>query len=69
MASRIKEENLNVEHQVVKGDPVKQILRLAGEIKPDLIVMGTDGQTGWLRWFKSSVTEQALVNRPALFWL
>ena len=58
------ETGLKVEHRVVEGDPVKQILAVAAETKCDLIVMGTRGVTGLSRWFTSSVTEQIVRNAP-----
>lgn len=58
------EAGLTVEHRVVEGDPVKQILATAAETTCDLIVMGTRGVTGLSRWFTSSVTEQIVRNAP-----
>lgn len=58
------EKDLDVEHRVVEGDPVKQILSMATETDCDLIVMGTRGITGLSRWFTSSVTEAIVRDAP-----
>jgi len=41
----------------VKGAPVDEILRLAAEIRPEFIVMGTHGRTGLGRVLMGSVAE------------
>src|SRR5262249_55818475 len=38
-----------VDHRLVQGDAATEILQVAGEIKCDLIVMGTHGRTGLSR--------------------
>ena len=46
------------------GDPVTDILRVAGEIPCDLIVMGTHGRTGLARLLMGSVAEQIVRKAP-----
>jgi nucleotide-binding universal stress UspA family protein len=46
-----------IEHRLEYGDPVSVILRVAQEIDPDLIVMGTHGRTGLRRLLMGSVAE------------
>src|SRR5436305_649865 len=58
------EAGLNVEHRVVEGDPVKQILGVAQETGCDLLVMGTRGVTGLSRWFTTSVAEEVVRQAP-----
>jgi nucleotide-binding universal stress UspA family protein len=58
------EVGLNVEHRVVEGDPVKQILGVAQETQCDLLVMGTRGRTGLSRWFTTSVAEEVVRQAP-----
>jgi nucleotide-binding universal stress UspA family protein len=53
-----------VEHQLAEGDACTEILRVAGETKSDLIVMGTHGRTGLSRLVIGSVAEQ-VVRRAA----
>lgn len=45
---------------VVNGDPAGEILRVADEIKPDLIVMATHGRTGLSHFFLGSVAERVV---------
>lgn len=45
---------------VVKGDPVREILRRADEMPADLLVMGTHGRSGFEALFLGSVTEKVL---------
>jgi len=45
---------------VVEGDPARTIVEQAGEIRADLVVMGTHGRSGFERWVLGSVTEKVL---------
>ncbi len=49
-----------VERRLEVGDPAAAILRVAGELEADLIVMGTHGRTGLDRLLMGSVAEQVL---------
>jgi nucleotide-binding universal stress UspA family protein len=51
---------VHVEHRLEEGDPVGEILRVAGEIRCDLIVMGTHGRRGLSRLLMGSVAEQVV---------
>jgi nucleotide-binding universal stress UspA family protein len=53
-----------VEHRLVEGDAATEILRLAGDSKCDLIVMGTHGRTGLGRLLMGSVAEQVVRKAP-----
>lgn len=53
-----------VEYLLTEGSPVEEILRIAREKACDLIVMGTQGRTGFRRWILGSVTEQVLRQAP-----
>jgi nucleotide-binding universal stress UspA family protein len=48
------------ELRVVEGMPVDGVLRVAREVKADLIVMGTHGRSGVNRWMLGSVAERVL---------
>ena len=61
---REQEAEINVEHRIEEGDPVKQIVRVAEEIHCDLIVMGSHGRSGWFRWFTSSVIGEVIRKAP-----
>jgi nucleotide-binding universal stress UspA family protein len=52
------EQGLQVEHRVVEGHAVHEILRVARDLHADLIVMGTHGHRGVLHWFSSNITDQ-----------
>jgi nucleotide-binding universal stress UspA family protein len=54
---RPEDPKVHVEHLLVEGDPVAQILRGATETNCDLIVMGTHGRTGLSRLLMGSVAE------------
>jgi nucleotide-binding universal stress UspA family protein len=60
----IPDQQIRAERRLEEGDPVAQILRVAGETGCDLIVMGTHGRTGLGRLLMGSVAEQ--VVRKAL---
>jgi nucleotide-binding universal stress UspA family protein/quercetin dioxygenase-like cupin family protein len=52
--------SVRVEHRVAEGIASKEILRMAQELKCDLIVMGTHGRTGLDRLLTGSVAEEVL---------
>ncbi len=59
---RIRE--VRIECKFIDGDPVEEILRLAGAIDCDLIVMGTEGRSGLGRLLMGSVAEKVLRKAP-----
>jgi len=56
--------DLRVETKLVEGNPAKEILAAANEIKPELIVMGTHGRTGLGRLLMGSVAEEVVRKSP-----
>jgi len=56
-------KDVNVNRQLVEGDPAAEILALADALHADFIVMGTHGRTGLSRLLMGSVAEQ--VSRKA----
>ena len=58
------EPDVRIDRHLREGDPGTEILRLAQEIKCDLIVMGTHGRTGLGRLLVGSVAEQVLRKAP-----
>jgi nucleotide-binding universal stress UspA family protein len=56
--------DLRVETKLVEGNPAKEILKAAREIKPELIVMGTHGRTGLSRLLMGSVAEEVVRKSP-----
>jgi nucleotide-binding universal stress UspA family protein len=57
---------VQVEHRLVTGEPVAEILRMAQEQSCDLIVMGTHGRTGLGRLLMGSIAEQVVRKAPCL---
>lgn len=57
VVQELKEAGVEAEQMVVSGRPTDQILRTAGKVDADLIVMSTHGRRGIKRWMKGSVTE------------
>jgi nucleotide-binding universal stress UspA family protein len=55
---------VRVTHQLLRGDAAKEILRLAGDTKADLIVMGTHGRSGIGRLVLGSVAEAVMRKAP-----
>jgi nucleotide-binding universal stress UspA family protein len=52
------------EPHVVEGDPATEIVRLAGKVACDMVVMGTHGRTGLRRLLMGSVAESVLRKAP-----
>ena len=62
-AVRPRDTGLAVEHRLTQGDAAQEILRLAGEVKADLVIMGTHGRTGLGR-LMGSVAEKVVRQAP-----
>ena len=56
--------NVSAERRFVEGDPATEILRLARDLRADLIVMGTHGRTGLRRLLMGSVAEKLVRRAP-----
>jgi nucleotide-binding universal stress UspA family protein len=54
----------NIEYHVCDGEPVSEVVRAAGDLGCDLIVMGTHGRTGLGRALMGSVAEEVLRRAP-----
>lgn len=57
-------EDLTWSKTVREGEPHEEILRAAREARPDLLVMGSHGRTGLLRYFMGSTTERVVREMP-----
>ena len=55
---------VEVRYAVVRGKPYVEILRAAGEMRADMIVMGTHGRTGLQRFLMGSVAERVVRGAP-----
>lgn len=60
MALQPDDKTLTVEHFYRQGEPGAEIVRLANEVKADLIVMGTHGRGGLSRMLMGSVAEHVM---------
>jgi nucleotide-binding universal stress UspA family protein len=63
-APRESEAGVDVQHRVEEGSPAQQIVQVANEIQVDLIVLGTHGPRGLLKWFTSNVTDHLVRESP-----
>ena len=53
---------VDVEYHIREGDAAGEILRMAGQLRPDLIVVGTHGRTG-LSWLLAGSVATSVVRR------
>lgn len=56
--------SVRVVHRLEEGDPGSTILRVAAELEPDLLVMGTHGRSGLGRLLVGSVAEKVMRKAP-----
>jgi len=63
IAERIP-KNLKVRSSIGHGSPAKEIVRIAGEEKMDLIVIATHGHSGWHHLVIGSVAEKVIRLAP-----
>jgi universal stress protein A len=61
---RPRHSHVRVTHRLLRGDPVGEIVRLAGDVKADLVVMGAHGRTALGRSPMGSVAEAVTRNAP-----
>ncbi len=59
-----KAVNVNVAQRILDGDPAAEIVRLAGDMKADIAILGTHGRTGLTRLLLGSVAEQVVRKAP-----
>jgi nucleotide-binding universal stress UspA family protein len=60
----IENEGIPATSDLIQGVPYEQIVKKAGEIKADLIVMGTHGRTGVRHLLLGSVAERVIHLAP-----
>jgi len=56
----LREEHIEAEHVVRRGDPATEIIELADKLEVDMIVMATRGRRGWDKLILGSVAEAVL---------
>lgn len=57
--------NSRIETCVLHGSPYGEIVRLARRELVDLVIMGTHGRSGFVRWLLGSVAEQVIRMSPS----
>lgn len=62
--SSLKNDNWDVEQEIIQGDPVDEIIKLAASLPATLLLMSTHGRSGIERIRAGSVTEQVLKQSP-----
>ena len=63
-ADKLNSAGVNADAVGVVGDPADEIVKLAGEGKYDLIVMGSKGLTESQRFLVGSVTQKVVEHAP-----
>jgi nucleotide-binding universal stress UspA family protein len=58
------DSDIPFEHRLVMGDPATEIVRVAKEEHPELVVLGTHGRTGLSRILMGSVAEAVVRHAP-----
>ncbi|HEV7235212.1 MAG TPA: universal stress protein, partial [Ktedonobacteraceae bacterium] len=58
-------EGIGLQMKVLTGNPARTILATAKEEQADLVVMCTQGDTGFKRWFLGSVAQKVARHSPA----
>jgi nucleotide-binding universal stress UspA family protein len=61
---RPDDPGIRASHRLERGEASAQILKVAAEVKTDLIVMGTHGRGGFSRLLIGSVAEDVLRKAP-----
>lgn len=60
IAAQLKEKGVEVKSQVRFGNAAEEIIKLAADIRADVVVMATHGRSGIGRWVLGSVAERIL---------
>ncbi|OPY25539.1 MAG: Universal stress protein [Methanocella sp. PtaU1.Bin125] len=64
LASRCRAAGLEVSTDILQGDPAEEIIRLAGEEKADMIVVGNVSKTNIEYMYMGSVSESVVRKSP-----
>jgi len=66
LAERLRAEGLEVEIEIQSGSPAQCILDFAEETQCDLIVIGSHGETGAIRWRFGSVANKVVKTKTSM---
>jgi len=61
---RPKDPSVHFVHRLTMGDPAAEIVRIAGDEKAEMVVLGTHGRTGLSRLLMGSVAEAIVRKSP-----
>jgi len=62
IASKLRDRRVRVRHVIVRGRPGKTIVRIVGELKASLVLLGPHGGRGILGWMLGT-TAEAVIRR------
>lgn len=65
VAEKVRERGVEVQAELLEGDPAERIVDYAVEQSVDLIVISTHGQSGLSGWNVSSVVQKVILKAPA----
>ncbi len=57
---KLSTKGVRTNYAVRMGSPGEEIIKVEGEMRPDLVVMSTHGHSGFGRWEQGSVTDKVL---------
>jgi len=61
---QLSDKKVGISTDLLFGSPESRIVEMADEIKPDLIVVGTHGYSGWERLLLGSVSDAVVHHAP-----
>jgi nucleotide-binding universal stress UspA family protein len=62
---RLAQTGLSARGEVLSGDPVQELVKAAGRLRADLIVLGHKHQDSWAaRWWRGSVSKSLIEHAP-----
>jgi nucleotide-binding universal stress UspA family protein len=61
---QVEGKKVEISSDVLIGSPESRIVEMADEIKPDLIVVGSHGYSGWERLLLGSVSDAVVHHAP-----
>ncbi|MGH9947548.1 MAG: universal stress protein [Pyrinomonadaceae bacterium] len=64
LKTQLGEKNITISTELLFGSPESRIVELADEIKPELIVVGSHGYSGWERLLLGSVSDAVVHHAP-----
>jgi nucleotide-binding universal stress UspA family protein len=64
LATQLSDRKVEIKTELSFGSPESRIVEMADEIKPDLIVVGTHGYSGWERLLLGSVSDAVVHHAP-----